>query len=84
MKQLVLPKILLNPVFIRGMRQPLEEIADLLDAQDKPYHAKALRECATICDAFADVCLDKSATLLVEDKGAAIETYMAIKYSNVI
>ncbi len=64
-KQIVLPNILLNPVFVNGLREPLEAVAEILDEQRKESFALALRNAATICETFSVVNLEKSAELAV-------------------
>lgn len=57
---IVLPNTLTNPVFLSGMNQPLFSVADILDEQDKPEFALALREAWTIIDTFNKVCILKT------------------------
>lgn len=66
MKQIALPKILLNPIYVSGLDQPLEGIANELDKQGKSEYATALRYAATICRTFSEVCLTKEAILVGE------------------
>lgn len=63
-KVIVLPNLLNNPVYVAGLRQPIEAVAEILDAQEKYEHAMALRNAATICETFAEINLNKSAKLL--------------------
>lgn len=60
---LVLPNLLLNPVYVQGLRNPLESVAEILDEQDKPEFALALRYAAQICEAFVAINLTKTARL---------------------
>ena len=60
---IALPNILLNPIYVSGLDQPLLSVADILDEQNKPEYARALREAATACDTFAKVNLLKIAEL---------------------
>lgn len=61
---IVPPTYLNNSVYVRGLRQPLEELAELLDEQNKPSYARSLRDVATICDLYAAIVIEKSATLI--------------------
>lgn len=62
-KMIVLPNHLSNPVFVKGLRQPLEAVAEILDEQGHGHYALSLRDAATVCETFAKVCLEKSDTL---------------------
>lgn len=58
-----LPNILRNPVYVKGLNQPLQDVAEILDEQGKHEHALALRYAAIICDTFAEVNLNKNAEI---------------------
>lgn len=60
---IALPNLLLNPVYVAGLIQPLLDVAEILDEQGRHEHARALRDAGTIANAFARVNLEKSATL---------------------
>lgn len=64
MKNIILPNLLMNSVYVRGLEQSLNTVADVLDAQDKPEFALSLRYAAQICEVFADVNLDKTAKIV--------------------
>jgi len=57
---IVLPNLLLNPLYIGEMDQPLDSIADVLDSQGKHEFALACRNAAIICKTFSKVHLDKT------------------------
>lgn len=57
------PHILRNAIYVSGLNQPLEEVAEILDAQDKPYHALALRNAAIICQMYSEVCINQTAVI---------------------
>lgn len=59
MKSLILPNLLLNSVYVRGLDQPLKTVAEILDEQGLHHYASAIRDAAHICEVFADVNLDK-------------------------
>ncbi len=63
MKKIILPNLLLNPVYVSGLREPLEAVAEILDEQDKHEFALALRYAATVCETFCEIHLTKSAVL---------------------
>lgn len=67
---IVLPNHLYNPIFVSGLSQPLEAVAEILDEQNRPEHALALRDAKTICEVFSKVILEKSAELFVPEKTA--------------
>lgn len=47
-------KLLKSPHYISGLQQPLQQVADILDAQDKKEYADALRFAAVVCVLYAD------------------------------
>ena len=51
--------LLKSPHYISGLRQPLEQVADILDAQNKKEYAEALRFAAIVCILYADVVGEK-------------------------
>lgn len=57
------PNILRNEVYVSGLKEPLLTIADILDEQDKPEYALALRNAAIICQMYVSVVIKKEATL---------------------
>lgn len=61
--KLNLPNILLNPVYVEGLEQPLNTVADILDEQSRHEYALALRYAATVCNAFVKLNITKEATL---------------------
>jgi hypothetical protein len=64
MKELiVLPNYLSNPVFLEGIDQPLNDIADILDEQDRHQHASAVRDALTIIQTFTKVNINKTHNL---------------------
>ena len=63
MKIISVPKLLLDPVYLRGLKQPLEDVAEILDEQDRHYHALALRETMTIIDVYRECLVEKKAML---------------------
>lgn len=63
---LVLPCTHLNAVWVEGLRKPLEEVAEILDEQDHPEYARALRDAATICDAFSIINIKRTHTLQLD------------------
>jgi hypothetical protein len=63
MKKIILPPHLLLPIYVSGLREPLEAVAEILDEQGKGIYADALRDAATICEAFAEISLEKTASL---------------------
>lgn len=65
---IVLPNILNNPVYVDGLKQPLELVAEILDEQNKSLYALALRESCQIIDAFVKINLLKEAELYSECK----------------
>lgn len=52
---LVLPNILLNSIYVEGLSQPLDMVADILDEQDKSEFALALRYASIVCKAFCQI-----------------------------
>lgn len=58
-----MPNILNNSVYVTGLRNPLEDVADVLDMQGKYEYARALRDAATICETYAAVNIAKTAKL---------------------
>ena len=60
---IILPNHLNSGVYLRGLRQPLEQIAEVLDQQGKPAFARALRDAATVCDIFSKVLIEKKDTI---------------------
>lgn len=62
--RIIPPSILLNPVYLKGMWQPLEDVAEILDEQGKHEHARALRDAITIIQIYTDVLVTKEAVLL--------------------
>ena len=63
MKLIVPPSLLTNPYYLRGLHQPLEEIADTLDEQDKHGYARALRHAAEIVRLYVILNIDKTGVL---------------------
>lgn len=63
MKTITLPNALTNAVYVKGLQEPLESVAQLLEADGKRNFARALREASTVCQAFANVNLLKEAKL---------------------
>lgn len=63
MKNIILPNILKNPIYVKTLSQPLSEVANILDEQNQFEHARALRYAATICEVFSEVNLEKKAKL---------------------
>ena len=46
--------LLCNPIYVAGLREPLESVACVLDEQGQDYFAEALRNAAEICTAYAE------------------------------
>lgn len=67
-EQIVLPNILMNPVYVKGLDQPLLTLADRLDKQGHPETAIALRNANSICQTFASIHLDKTHVLFDSEK----------------
>jgi len=64
MKLICLPNLLLNPVYVYGLSQPLETVADILDEQGKYECALSLRNSATVVKTFSEINLTKTAKLI--------------------
>jgi hypothetical protein len=64
---IVLPKILSNPVYVEGLDEPLQLIADILADQGEHNYARSLREAAIVCQAFSQVNLRKTHTLYKDE-----------------
>lgn len=63
-ESIVLPNLLLNPVYVSGLEQPLLSVAEVLDNQGvNPETALALRNAAIICTTFSKINLTKEAFL---------------------
>ena len=63
MQVIVMPNLLNNSVYVTGLRNPLEAVAEVLDVQGKYEYAKALRDAATICETYAKVNITGEAKL---------------------
>lgn len=64
MKLISPPNILLNSVYLYGLRQPLEQIAEILDGQNRHTFALAVRNACNVVDIYTEVCVDKTAKLI--------------------
>jgi hypothetical protein len=62
---LVMPKILCNSVFVAGLDQPLSAIVDVLEAQNRPEHARAVRSAMAIVDCYVKGTLDKTHEIIL-------------------
>ena len=63
MNLLVPPNYLTDLVYLEGLHQPLEEIAEVLDEQNRPHHALAIRDTIMIIHIYKEVLIKKNATL---------------------
>ena len=61
-----MPNILNNAIYVAGLRQPLEAVAEILDLQGQYEHALALRNAATIAETYAAVNINKTAKLATD------------------
>lgn len=57
---LVMPKLLCNAIYVEGLAQPLNAIADVLDEQDRSEYARAIRASLSIVDYYTKVVLNKT------------------------
>lgn len=62
---IILPKLLTNSIYVKGLREPLEAVAEVLDLQDKHEYANALRDAATIVEVFTKINLENTAKLFL-------------------
>jgi hypothetical protein len=63
--QIALPKILTNTIYLDGLEQPLNTVAEILDEQGQHEHALAIRNAITIINVFTKVLIKKEATLIL-------------------